>query len=56
MARMGKNEREKRKTIGEWIKELQKMDEVESTGRINLMYFRLKMFLTRLYNLFKCLF
>jgi len=53
---MAMNEREKRKTIGEWIKELQKMDEVESTGRINLMYFRLKMFLTRLYNLFKCLF
>ena len=53
---MAMNERDERKTIGEWIKELQKMDEVESTGRINLVCFRLKTFLTRLYNLFKCLF
>ena len=55
---MAMNERDERKTIGEWIKELQAESKpVEGpAGRINLVCFRLKMFLTRLYNLFKCLF
>lgn len=53
---MEKDEKEERKTIGEWIKELQGPQSESEPGRINSAYFRLKMFLARLYNLFKCLF